>query len=208
MSEDELDLKLNFIFLGDSTVGKSSIIRQYAEGQFLDTTTATIGVDFKCKTIKYKDKTDVLIKIWDTAGQEKFGTIAKSFYRNSNGVFVVCDVTVKESFEKINSWINCLVEQSSTANQQTVLLANKIDLDDKREVTGDDLASYSKQAGIKYFEVSAKTGEGIQTAFDFMIESVLKSMNVVDAEGNLIATQENDGFEIKKEKIKTKRKCC
>lgn len=212
MSMEDADLKFNFIFLGDSMVGKTSIIRQYSEGLFSDNCISTIGVDFRSKMVNYKEKVNILIKVWDTAGQEKFGTVAKSFYRNSNGVFIVCDLTNIESFDKISSWVNCILEETTIKDKQTVLLANKMDLPEERQVSEYDLQNYSKKNNIKYFEVSAKTGENIETAFNYMIDNVMEQMHLIDEEGNvkIEPKKEEKNLKLKKSEAgkKKKKKCC
>ena len=102
---------IKLLTLGDTTVGKSSIVLRFSDDQFDDTIFSTIGIDFKTKFMKVKDST-VKVLIWDTAGQEKFQNVAKSYYKGANGVLLVYDITNRKSFERVEFWLKELKENN------------------------------------------------------------------------------------------------
>ena len=122
--------------LGDTTVGKSSILERFTDGTFKENAMTTIGVESKDKKHKLKNTgEEIKVKIWDTAGQERFRTITQSFYRNANGVIIVFDVSEKRSFDNVSSWLES-VSQYADAKIRKILVGNKIDLEEKRATSG------------------------------------------------------------------------
>lgn len=159
------------LVLGDSKVGKSCLILRYTEDQFPEDFLTTIGVDFKVKNINIENQ-DYKLQIWDTAGQEQFRSITKSFYRNSHGVLVVFDLSDRESFESVPTWINSVL-QSCESPINIILVGNKCDLDhavSKKEA--EDLAS---SFNIKYIETSAKNNLNVDEAFSCLAKDVIKN---------------------------------
>ena len=124
---------IKLLTLGDTTVGKSSIVLRFAENRFDDNQFATIGIDFKTKYIKYRDSS-VKVLIWDTAGQEKFQNIAKQYYKGANGVLLIYDISKRKSFERVDFWLKELKENNKIEDLFICLVGNKIDLEDKREI--------------------------------------------------------------------------
>ena len=152
-----------YIIIGDAAVGKSNILLRYAHGQFKDEYQLTIGVEFGAKNIKIKDKI-YRIQIWDTAGQENFRSITRAYYKNSVCALVVYDITNKESFSNISSWIEDCKNQSPKSIFM-VLVGNKSDLNDKREVSYDDGKDLAEKNNMLFFETSAKNGDNIEDIF-------------------------------------------
>jgi len=162
------------VLIGDSNVGKTSIIDQFIEGKFGDTK-PSIGALHKLKSIQISSGEEVQLDIWDTAGQEKFRSIVPMYYKGSRGIMVIYDVTSKESFEGAKKWISDIEASSNPA--VILLIGNKSDLDDNREVTSDVVSSYinSKGNGIGgYIECSAKANSNIYEAFKLMAEKIPK----------------------------------
>ena len=156
---------IKIVTLGDSMVGKTSIVYRYFENKFNESILSTIGIDFKTKYIKVRDAS-VKVLIWDTAGQEKFRNIAKQYYQGANGVLLVFDVSDRKSFERIEYWLNEIKENNKIDSMYAVIVANKIDLVGERVISRDEAEKYAEKNNISYFEVSAKTGEGVAEMFN------------------------------------------
>ena len=148
------------IFVGDAGVGKTTIISRVMDNPFNEVYEPSIGVDFMSKIIKYRGQ-NIKLQIWDTAGQEKYKGLIPSYVRNSSIVFLIYDISVKSSFDNIPNWITFI---RSIENTTLVLCGNKIDLD-KREVTKEQGEALAQKGGIAFYEISAKSGEGIKNMF-------------------------------------------
>lgn len=203
---------IKILTLGDSLVGKTSIIRRYLEDRFEENTLSTIGIDFKSKYIKI-GKTTVKVLLWDTAGQEKFQDTTKQYYKNANGALLVFDITEKKSFERVAYWYNQLKNNTKIEDLYVVLVGNKKDNEAERKVTVEEINEYSKKNNIKYFEVSAKSNIGINNLFDNAFKSTLKKVieKSEDAESEnddkiSLSAFSKDG--IGKEKRDKSGKCC
>ena len=154
--------KYKIIFVGDAGVGKTSIINRMMRHPYSDSYEPSIGVDFISKNIKFRGQ-NIKLQIWDTAGQEKYKGLIPSYVRNSSIVFVVYDISVKSTFQRIPTWLNFIRQIESTT---LVLCGNKIDLDKKdREVTKEEGEAFAQKEGITFFETSAKTDENIKNMF-------------------------------------------
>ena len=159
---------IKILSLGDTMVGKSSIVLRFSEDKFDDNQFATIGIDFKTKYIKIADSS-VKVLIWDTAGQEKFQNIAKQYYKGANGVLLIYDIGSRKSFERIDFWLKELKENNRIDELFICLVGNKVDLEDKRVITTEEGEKYAKDNNILFFEVSAKTGKGVVELFNKVI---------------------------------------
>ena len=140
------------IFIGDVSVGKTSIINVLMGQKFNNEYEASIGVDFFSKTIKYKGKT-IKLQIWDSAGQEKFRSLIPNYIRGSSLVFIVYDITNRKSFENLQSWIDFV---NNIENSNIVILANKIDLENQRQIQTEEGQKFCTEKNYDFFEVSAK----------------------------------------------------
>ena len=164
-NNDSVDDSVNvarhkIIFVGDAGVGKTTIISRIMDNPFNDAYEPSIGVDFMSKNITFRG-TNIKLQMWDTAGQEKYKGLIPSYVRNSSIVFLIYDVSVKSSFDNIPNWINFI---RSIENNTLVLCGNKIDLAE-REVKKEEGEALAQKEGIAFFEVSAKTGDGIKNMF-------------------------------------------
>jgi len=176
-----IDLKI--ILLGDSGVGKTSIAGRYIDSAFKDAYQATIQVEKRVKIINEDDKTSLRLNIWDTAGQEKFRSITRQFYRDCHGAFIVFDLTKKSSFNEVRNWID---ELKTHGNDDTVIiiLGNKSDLTAEREISEEDIKN-EIQNNYKYFEVSAKTGNNISLAFDELKKLIMQKIKNNNQNSNI-----------------------
>ncbi len=160
--------------VGDSGVGKTSIIMRYAEGTFSDTTAPTIGVDYKNAMITIGGKKIKLV-IWDTAGQERYRTLTSAYYKGTNALCVVFDVSSRESFESLDKWLKEFYDNAGEGDAvQMMLIANKIDLAE-RKVTGEEAEAYAKKNMMLYVETSAKVDKGVKQAFVELATKVLEN---------------------------------
>ena len=157
---DEISLKI--LLIGDSFVGKTSLLLKYCDGQFPEAHMATIGVEFKDKIINV-GKWKVRLQIWDTSGQERFRSITQNFYRNADGILFVYDVTNRESFSHIKDWL--MDSQVEDSDIKRILVGNKVDLEDKRAIDAEKMNSFAESKKMKCFETSAKSGENVETIF-------------------------------------------
>ena len=169
--KDLPELKFKILIIGDSAVGKTSILLKYVDNFFPETHMATIGVEYKVKTIT-TDKYKINLHIWDTAGQERFKSITRSFFNNTNGIVFVYDITSKMTFDGVKNWIK---DAEPYGKFESVLCGNKVDLEKKREVKLDQLKEFGYKKKLEVFETSAKNGTNLDAAFKKLVDLILKS---------------------------------
>jgi small GTP-binding protein len=161
------EIKRKICLIGDWGVGKTSLIKKYVFDQFDDKYITTLGTKVTKKRMKFKISEEKLIDInfmiWDIMGQEEFKKIQLMAFKNSNGAFIVCDVTRRETLETITNWKTNLYKV--TGKIPLVILANKSDLQNEAEFTNNDLAEVTEKINIPYYFTSAKTGENVENAF-------------------------------------------
>ena len=146
---------------------------RYHDDTFTSQHLTTLGIDFITKEIAKGDKEVVIAKIWDTAGQEKFRTITKSFYKQADGILLVFDLTDRESFDKLHSWVTNIYE-TAEANVVKFLVGNKLDLTESRVVDREEAMKVASEYDMKYFETSAKHKIAVSEVFAELIEDVCK----------------------------------
>ena len=194
---------LKLLTLGDTTVGKTSIVLRYSDDKFIDTNAATIGIDFKIKQI-IKGGESIKVTIYDTAGQERFQNIIKHYYKGANGIILTYDISNRSSFEKLEFWLKDLEENGDIINLYICLVGNKNDKEDQRQVSLEEADKYAKEKNLPFFEVSAKTGKGIKKLFDNMIKgAMIKMLNKEEKEDNLRIS-----FLDKEEYVSKNKICC
>jgi small GTP-binding protein len=157
------DYLLKYIIIGDAAVGKSNLLLRYAHGQFKPEYQLTIGVEFGAKNIQLKNKV-FRIQIWDTAGQENFRSITRAYYKNSVCALVVYDISSRDSFNNVTTWIEDCKNQSPKTIFM-VLVGNKCDLNDKRQVTAEEGKELADKNDMMFFETSAKDGINVDEIF-------------------------------------------
>ena len=172
---DKIFINLNILLVGDANVGKTSILLKYTENFFPNQYQATIGVEYKMKIIKLNNM-NIKLQIWDTAGQERYKSIAKNFFHSANGVFLVFDITNKQSFENLNKWIED-VKENSPKDCKYIIIGNKSDLSDQRTISTFEIDNFVKEKKSSYFEVSAKNDEGLNEAFINLSKEIIKDKN-------------------------------
>ncbi len=197
-----LDLQYKILVLGESSVGKTSLLVRYTEDKF-ENTVQTIGVDVKNKYVMYENK-KIQLELWDTAGQERFKGIAQNYFRAANGVILVFDITNKESFNKLKFWIN---EGKTNIGQDTELIIaeNKIDLEESRAVTKEAIKEFGKKTNLDILPTSAKTGEGVNEIILMLVKKLFSNKKI----GIVKADDTSSGIvTVKREKTKKEKKGC
>ena len=169
---EEYDMMFKILLLGDSGVGKSSLLLRYTKNQFSADMRSTIGVEFGVKFIKI-DNLQLKVQIWDTAGMERYRSITSAYYKGAKGVIVVYDICRKVSFDNIDKWID---DFKSKADEDAVILiiGNKSDLQDKREVNTEEVKLKAEKNKMAFMETSAKNNENVSKAFLQLFKEIIK----------------------------------
>jgi len=194
---DDFDIKLKIMVLGESMVGKTSLITRYTNDKFGGRYLCTVGIDFQKKKIEKNGKR-VLLQIWDTAGQERFRNVTKNYFQASQGFILAYDINNKDSFEKVQYWIE-EIKLNAEEKIKCVLIGTKCDLD-KREVSEEEGQNLGRENGYKFLETSAKENININETFETLVSEIMDS----NFEEN-----KRDSIKISKNKVgKKKKKCC
>ena len=192
------------IIIGNSSTGKTKLIERYITNNFDENSQPTLGFETHNKEFQI-EQDKITAQIWDTAGQEKFGSLTASYYKNAKGAFVVYDITDKASFEKVEQLV-VNIKNGSDKNIYIMLVGNKKDLEDGRVITKEEGENLAQKLKLGFCEVSAKTGEGIENAFQNLINEVYRiSKNEFKSNVSveIITNQKIDENNIRK-----KKKCC
>ena len=178
------DYKIKIIVVGDSGVGKTNLINRFASDKFDTNSKATIGVEFVYKTLKI-NKEVIKIEVWDTAGQERYRAITSSYYKGAKGAIIVYDITNEDSFNNVESWMN-EVTKKGQRDIQFLLLGNKKDLVNDREVSEEKGIEKARELNMHLFEASALEKTNVNEAFNYLMREIYmeirmqKNRNVSD----------------------------
>ena len=197
---------IKLLTLGDTEVGKTSIILRYSDDKFHQNKISTIGVDFKVKMVT-KGNEKIKISIYDTAGQERFKNIVKHYYKGANGILLIYDISKRITFEKLQFWLDDLKENADIDNLFIYLVGNKNDKKEEREVTFEEGNKFAKEKNLPFIEVSAKTGENINQLFDDMIKGTILKIVNFDKKYNNLSNSINLSF-LENEETSSKNKMC
>jgi Ras-related protein Rab-2A len=175
------DFLFKFIIIGDSSVGKSCILLRFTEGRYKTEHEPSLGVEFGSKNIQVGDQV-IKIQIWDTAGQESFKSITRSYYKGSIAALIVYDITRRESFENLSKWLY-EVKSHSHEKVEIVLIGNKSDLSSKylqflfrREISFEEGEAFAKKNGFEFFETSAQSGDKVEDVFRMLATRIVKKI--------------------------------
>ena len=221
--------KAKFIILGEAGVGKTNLLHRFAKGEFNNKYAITLGMDFLCSNVEEDGKLFKL-ELWDTAGSEKFRSITKGYFKNSTCALIVYDITRKSSFLKLDNWIEECKNNSANKNINLILIGNKLDLNDCRQVEKDEGKNAAENNGMAFYEASALTGENVDNIFfdackalskdidegkyDFDDESyglkrsLMTSLDVNTNKRTLSRFQSNYSMNNTNNNMKKKVKCC
>ena len=210
-------LQFKSVLLGDSSVGKSSIVHRFVKDSFDELRESTIGAAFLSQTIRLEEDDQVIkFEIWDTAGQERYKSLAPMYYRNANAALVVYDITASDSLSKAQSWVEELKNKVGDVNLVICLVGNKVDIceDNKslRSISNADAKKYAEEQGLLFYEVSAKTGAGVKDVFNEIGKKLytIKKEELAAKGGPQIDNSSNDHVNVRLQKPSTNdpTSCC
>ena len=175
---NKFDHLFKILIIGESGVGKTCFLLRYAENSFVANHLLTIGIDFKIKVINIENKL-IKLQIWDTAGQDRFKSITKTYYKGAHGILLVYDVTERESFLKIQHWMK-QIETHAKGNVCKVLVGNKCDKTE-RQISEEEGKKCACDNHINFYETSAKTGLNVDEVFMFITKEIVKNLTPPEA---------------------------
>ena len=171
---ENYDYRVKLIIIGDANSGKSCLLEQFREGRFYAGSTHTIGVEFASKIVVIGDK-KVKLQIWDTAGQDRYRTVSRSYYRGALGAIVVYDITSRESFNNLPRWVQDAREQASK-DSTIAVVGNKRDLFNERAVPMLDASRFCQERDLLFMETSALTGEAVVDIFELLTRRIIEKI--------------------------------
>ena len=193
----EKELLYKILLLGDSSVGKTCFLMRYTDNTFQEIHMSTIGLDYKLKNVQLDDGKMVKIQIWDTAGQDRFRSITKNYYKGAHGIIVMYDVTNRKSFDNVKAWVEQIREEVSN-KVSIILVGNKIDDVEGRKVTTEEGQKMADECGLSFFECSAKSGDNIDHTFNELVKKTVESYSQMDGTGAKLNSKNS----------KKKKGCC
>ena len=202
------EINLKILILGDSSVGKTTLLLKYVDGYFPTIYVATIGVEYKIKRINL-DGMEINLQIWDTAGQERFRGITRNFMKGADGIIFTYDITNKSSFDNLKNWITQTEE--ATEGFKRIIVGNKTDLEDKRKVTKESFQKFCQNKNIKGMEVSAKSGSNVNESFELLAKLIIDGQSKEQLLSRFSEASRSRGKSmISKDSLKkkNKKKCC
>ena len=172
--EDNYEIMVKVVLVGDSGVGKTNIMSKYLKNEFHEDSKATVGVEFGAKQFTVEGHV-IKAQIWDTAGQERYKAITSAYYKGAKGAFIVYDITRKNTFDSVSRWVSDL---TATADKKIsiILIGNKSDLEDQRQVTKEMGEEKANQLQVAFLETSAMSGENLEKGFQMMINEIYKKI--------------------------------
>ena len=205
--EENYDVLFKIVLIGDSFVGKTNIMSKYLKNEFHEDSKATVGVEFGAKKFDIEGKS-VKAQIWDTAGQERYKSITTTYYKGAKGALIVYDITRKETFDSVDRWISELVN-SGDKNMTMLLIGNKCDLDNQRQVSKEQGEEKAKAFKVAFLETSASSGENLDVAFEMIMKEVYsKCKNELDEDDGMEEMQMGQEIDLTKKKTVEKKSCC
>ena len=199
MSEERV---YKILLLGDSMVGKTCFLLKYTDKSFQEIHMSTIGLDYRLKTLTLKNRKTVKLQIWDTAGQDRFRSITKNYYKKANGIILIYDVTNKKSYKNISVWINQIKEEADP-NVVIYLAGNKIDMEEERKIKTEEGEKLAEEYNFPFKETSAKEDININETFEDLVEIIDEEFSKSKTDAK-IKIKENRMFNDKKKN----KGCC
>ncbi|KAG5195755.1 hypothetical protein JEQ12_012050 [Ovis aries] len=185
MTDGDYDYLIKLLALGDSGVGKTTFLYRYTDNKFNPKFITTVGIDFREKRVVYNTQGPngstgkafkVHLQLWDTAGQERFRSLTTAFFRDAMGFLLMFDLTSQQSFLNVRNWMSQLQANAYCENPDIVLIGNKADLPDQREVNERQARDLAEKYSIPYFETSAATGQDVEKAVETLLDLIMKRM--------------------------------
>ena len=205
--DDNYEMMFKVVLVGDSFVGKTNIMSKYIKNEFHEDSKATVGVEFGSKQFTIEGHS-IKAQIWDTAGQERYKAITSAYYKGAKGAFIVYDITRKQSFESVEKWVN---DVTAVADKKItiILIGNKSDLEDQRQVTKEQGQEKANKLEIAFMETSAFSGDNLDKAFDMMMNEVYKKCHeemLLDGDVDIVDGGKDINLDNKKKD--EKKQCC
>lgn len=166
---------VKLIVVGDSNVGKTSLISRYVDDTFAESIGNTVGVDFFACKMDLFGQTHT-VQLWDTAGQERFKSVVKCYFKSASGVLIVFDLTQRVSFDHVATWLEDM-NDNVPENVVKVLVGSKADLEEKRAISYEDARGFAESRNMQYFETSAKSAFGVDVLFESVVKTILEGLN-------------------------------
>lgn len=199
----DYDYLFKLVLVGDSAVGKTSLLAQFITGEAPAQPQPTIGLEFFCKTLYLPSGVRVRAQVWDTAGQEKYRAITTAHYRRAAGVLIVFDLTNQASFQNIERWLTELYQVLSR-DTPILLIGNKQDLQEYRQISIETARSFAMTNSLIYMETSTLNTSSVKAAFNALIELMYqKQVGPITTEGSIVLTHHGGG-----KKLPAKEGCC
>jgi Ras-related protein Rab-8A len=196
---------IKLLTIGDSAVGKTCLISQFARDSFNPNFITTIGIDYKIKEVDI-DGNKYKLLIWDTAGQERFRTITTSYFRGCQGILLVYDITARKTYDSVSNWMDQINLVNDGQYVCKILIGNKCDLPEDRKVTEAEGRALAAEYDIPFMETSAKTNINVQEAFTHITEDVVKTL--VPTSGASASEGRSGKADLNKNNAKKKKGCC
>ena len=168
---EDYDEKIRIMIIGDSTVGKTSLLRKYIQNEFSTNFINTVGFDIQIKFLIINNK-KIKLQISDTAGQERYRIVSKSFFNASEGFIIVYDITKRDSFVNVNNWVEQIKEIAPNYSK-SIIFGNKCDLKEKREIEINEGKELANKFNFKFFETSAKDDININEGFETLVKEIM-----------------------------------
>lgn len=203
INDNQIEIKI--ITIGNAYVGKTSIVSQFINNELEPNLVPTVGMDVKSHELIINNK-KINLKIWDSAGQERFRSIQKNYYNKVDGIIFVYDVTNQESFNLINDWLNEVIENTKK-NVNCIIVGNKIDLTEERKISYETGKNFAASVNYKFFECSAITGENIKLAFETLCKDIIESDKFKNFHDDENPNNRSINLYFSNNE-KTKKKCC
>ena len=198
--ESSYELLYKVIIIGDTAVGKSNILSRYVKDEFSSNSKSTVGVELGIKFLKIKN-TKTKIQIWDTAGQERYRAITSSYFKGSNGCFIVYDITNEASFNNIENWYE-QIQKETSSDLPILLVGNKCDLEDERKVPIEKGKEKAKNLNCAFFETSALKKINIDKIFEELVNNIYEKTggNKNDDDINIELVKDDKGINLNDDK--------
>ena len=211
--ENSYDLLYKIVIIGDTNVGKSNILSRYLTNEFTSNTKSTVGVELGIKFLKIKN-TSTKIQIWDTAGQERYQAITSSYFRGSDGCFIVYDITNETSFNNIEKWFDKIHEENDK-EIPVIIVGNKCDLENERKIPTEKAKEKAQNLKCAFYETSALKAINIEQIFEELVNTIYDKTggNKSDDDIHIEIVNENKGVNINCENNEengdnNKKGCC
>jgi len=188
--DTQYDYLFKLIVIGDAATGKSCLLHRFTDGKFKGDSTHTIGVEFGSKLLEMSGRT-IKLQIWDTAGQERFRSVTRSYYRGAAACVLVYDITSRDSYSHLNAWLND-ARALATTQLMVVLVGNKSDLQEARQVSYQEAANYAQENDLTFMETSAKNGDNVDDVFDKIARTILHKLE----QGTIKADDMGSGIQV------------